>query len=387
MTPSHSNLSAGEEIERIITQAYAKGASDAHIDSTELGIMVRLRIDGHLEYFATLPRSVHDTLIARLKVLAELRIDEHARPQDGRFKFSTANEVIDIRISIAPTFFGENAVLRLLRAQASLTLEMLGLLPAQQRLLASTATRTQGLVLVTGPTGCGKTTTLYALMRLIARRPVSLVTIEDPVEYSVSEAVQMQVNTQAGLTFAEGLRGMLRQDPDAIMVGEVRDAETASLVINAALTGHLVLSTLHTNGVLGVFPRMIDLRVDPYLISSCLSLIVAQRLVRKICPECRTSKELTGSERPWAEEALGTPLPSRVFYGIGCELCSGKGYKGRIGLFDVVSTSREFLRNAQRREQPAGDQVSALIADGVEKVGRGETTVEELLTLSHAETF
>ncbi len=279
--------------EALLTDAHDQGVSDIHLDPQINDIRVRMRVDGLLEDAYLFPKEVHAELIARLKILAGLRTDEHFAPQDGRFRFSphtssVDNFWVDIRISIAPTYYGENAVLRLLSSHAEqFTLGELGMRPEYERIVRQSLSRSTGMVIVTGPTGSGKTTTLYTLMRILAKQSVSLVTIEDPIEYSMPGICQIQANQHTGLTFAKGLRSILRQDPDILMVGEIRYGVTAGLAVNAALTGHLVLTTLHTNDAATTLPRLLDMHVEPYLIASTAKLVIAQRLVSSLCTECK----------------------------------------------------------------------------------------------------
>jgi type II secretory ATPase GspE/PulE/Tfp pilus assembly ATPase PilB-like protein len=316
------------------------------------------------------PKDAHDELVARLKVLAGLRIDEHFLPQDGKFKYICDDSTIDIRLSIAPAIHGENAVLRFLVAE-SFSLDSLALTNAQRESVLRTLGQAHGMVIVTGPTGSGKTTTLYACMRFLATGTKSMVSIEEPVEYELAEVVQTQVNQQAGYTFSVGLRSLLRQDPDVIMVGEVRDQETASLAAHAALTGHLVLTTLHANDVAGAFPRLQDLGVDPYVIASTVSLVIAQRLVRKRCRACGAH-----AARPPSHE---------------CRTCRGSGFKGRIALYEVFEVTQEFREEFLHRPDRTSlvariraNGIPSLLEDGYGKAAQGHTSIEELTCLRHA---
>ena len=380
--------------EAYIRSAHMRGASDIHIDPRENELILRFRVDGLLIKAYSFPKKLHAECIARLKILAGLRTDEHFIPQDGRFRIELReNEWVDVRISIAPTYYGENAVLRLLSTNTeSLTLLDLGFSKAQERLLSRTLTQTDGMILVTGPTGSGKTTTLYALMRTIAHHPLSLVTIEDPIEYSMDGVNQMQTNHQTGFTFARGLRSILRQDPDVLMVGEIRDQETAGLAINAALTGHLIFSTLHTIDAASTLPRLLDMQIEPYIIASTVRLVIAQRLIRRICPGCRMKYSLSTDQRAHLANEFdsGRELPEILYRGAGCSACGGSGYKGRVGIYELLLVTSDLehaiARRASARElrkiaQSAGMQ--SLETDGLAKVANGLTTIEELIRIRH----
>jgi type II secretory ATPase GspE/PulE/Tfp pilus assembly ATPase PilB-like protein len=327
----------------IFKDAHARNASDIHIDPMRTHVSVRLRIDGQLRDTYALPLDCHNELIARLKILAGLRTDEHSTPQDGRCVLNEGlPEELAVRISIMPTHFGENAVLRLLvPSREEVDLLDLGMTPAQEQHVRGVLSRMQGLVLVSGATGSGKTTTLYTLMRILSQNTQSLVTIEDPVEYTLPNIPQVQVLPQTGLTFARGLRSLLRQDPDVIMIGEIRDEETAQLAFTAALTGHMVLSTVHASTVHAVAARLSDLGVRDSLVEAGLSLSVSQRLVRSNCTQCAIEVPFSRDERLILlrrfdeEEVTGTTHK----IGIGCETCSGSGYVGRVGIFDMSTRS------------------------------------------------
>jgi type II secretory ATPase GspE/PulE/Tfp pilus assembly ATPase PilB-like protein len=381
-------------LDAALNRAVRARSSDLHIDPYEEKLCLRMRIDGGLSEAEVASKQMHAELIARIKVLAGLRTDEHNRPQDGRFRFVTDNGMpIDIRVSILPTHHGENAVLRLLSAgEEQLTLEELGFTDAQRVILLRTLEHPHGLVLATGPTGSGKTTTLYAFARLLNAPDRSLVTIEDPVEYAIPGVRHVEVNHQSGLTFGSGLRGILRQDPDTLLVGEVRDQETANLAVNAALTGHLVLSTLHTNDALSAIPRLLDFSVEPYLIAETLRAVVAQRLVRRICVSCRMEVSANGNERQALSETAASALvPKSFFRGAGCDQCLGTGYAGRIGIYEILeipSSLREAWHGRQGgaalRSLAARSGMEPLVLDGIRKAGLGLTTLEEVLRTRHA---
>ncbi|MES2225979.1 MAG: GspE/PulE family protein [Patescibacteria group bacterium] len=381
-------------IDSLIADAHARKASDIHIDPGQEEVRIRFRVDGLLEEECRFPTNIHTECIARLKILAGLRTDEHFVAQDGRFRFTLSNNSwIDIRISIAPTYYGENAVLRLLSANAGQqTFCELGIDAGQERSMERAVARGNGMILVTGPTGSGKTTTLYALMRTLANGTMSLVSIEDPIEYSMEGVSQIQANERTGLSFAHGLRSILRQDPDVIMVGEIRDAETAGLAVNAALTGHLVLSTLHTNDAPTTLLRLVDMRVEPYLIASTVRLIIAQRLVRRICKECKRQRNITESERSELSQQFenGAHIPDTLSEGSGCAACNGSGYRGRIGVYEflvVTSPLQEALARRLSEQElrvlAISEGMGSMEMDGLQKIEEGHTTIEEVLRIRH----
>jgi type II secretory ATPase GspE/PulE/Tfp pilus assembly ATPase PilB-like protein len=356
-------------VDDILGEAHRLGASDIHIDPLPNAVRVRLRVDGVLHDTHEFAKNIHQEVIARIKVLARLRTDEHATGQDGRFRFEVDGEYIDVRVSIMPTYHGENAVLRLLCAKAKqYSLADLGFTPRNQEKITNAIQKPGGMVLATGPTGSGKTTTLYTLLDMLNEPEVSIVTIEDPIEYAVEGIEQIQVNPRAGLAFAHGLRSILRQDPNIIMVGEIRDAETAAIAVNSALTGHLLLSTLHTNDAATTLPRLLDMGIDAYLVASTINLAVGQRLVRKICAQCK-KRMRDGS-----------------YKGVGCEACGGSGYKGRVCINEVLvaddSIREAIVRKAsalELRNIAIGSGMHTMQEDGFAKVKKGETTLEEVL--------
>jgi type II secretory ATPase GspE/PulE/Tfp pilus assembly ATPase PilB-like protein len=381
-------------LESILIQSLEIGASDVHLRHERDRLQVRMRIDGMLQDTHTISASLQDAILARLKILAGLRTDEHVKPQDGRFRFESVLGTIDIRVAIAPGYHGENAVLRLLETDAKArTLRSLGCRHTHELMLTRALERSQGLVLATGPTGSGKTTLLYTLIGMLDRTTRAIVTLEDPVEYSLPGVHQIPVSSGHGMTFATGLRSVLRQDPDVIMVGEVRDGETASIAANAALTGHLVLSTLHTNDAASAVVRLTELGVDPYLIASTLQCVIAQRLVRRICRACREpdrpEERMLENIRPFIESTLSG---TETFYrGRGCDECRSTGYQGRIGTFEILRvdepikeailahTGLDIIRSAARSRG-----MRTLAEDGLEKARRGVTTIEELNRVSYA---
>lgn len=328
-------------------------ASDIHIEPTREELRVRFRVDGVMHQSLTLPKNVERAVVARIKVLASLKLDERRKPQDGRFSATIDNNRIDFRVSTFPTYHGEKVVMRILdRGQEKLSLESLGLSPRNIATVKRAIARPYGLIVISGPTGSGKSTTLYAMLQELDRDGLNVVSLEDPVEYDVSGVSQSQVRPEIGYTFATGLRSILRQDPDIIMVGEIRDRETAQLAIQAALTGHLVLSTLHTNNAIGVVPRLVDMGIDPYLIAPTLVLSVAQRLVRRRCPDAGRSMPYEGSVAALVEQEFKglpeaimkeIPRPKEVF-GIEASPDCPNGTRGRIGVFEFLPTSKELER-------------------------------------------
>lgn len=372
-------------VDGLIAEAAAARASDIHLDPSPHELKVRFRIDGVLQRKYTIPKHLHAELISRIKILAHLRTDEHQATQDGRFRFSGAQGTpLDVRVSIAPTFYGENVVLRLLtnRHQAH-TLESLGFNEKNQQIVSDVLKRQSGMILSTGPTGSGKTTTLYTLLSMRNTSDVSIITIEDPIEYAIEDVKQLQVNSRAGLTFANGLRSILRQDPNIIMVGEIRDMETASIAVNTALSGHLLLSTLHTNNAATTLPRLLDMGVDAYLVASTISLAIGQRLVRTICTVCKDSRKATEFEK----EVVGS---NSMHFGRGCEHCSGSGYTGRLCMSEILvatdSLRDAIIRKASAKEIEAIAIQNGMITmreDGLDKVRQGYTTLEEVLRVMH----
>jgi type II secretory ATPase GspE/PulE/Tfp pilus assembly ATPase PilB-like protein len=370
-------------------------ASDIHIDPAETHVRVRMRVDGVLQNIAIIPKGIHNEVISRIKVLSGLRTDEHAASQDGRFRIiPNGVEAVDVRVSIAPTYHGENAVLRLLTDRASeFNLSALGFSESDRKKIEAAAKKTTGMILSTGPTGSGKTTTLYTLIKMLNTPDVSIVTIEDPIEYAVSDIEQIQVNPVAGLTFANGLRSILRQDPNIIMVGEIRDPETASIAVNTALTGHLVLSTLHTNDAATTLPRLAEMRIEPYLVASTVTLAIGQRLIRRICANCKVQKAISGAERDALIAALpplALPEDAKLYHGTGCEECVQTGFRGRVGVNEVLEMTPE-IREAILKKASATDikelaikgGMTTMLEDGIVKALQGDTTIEEVLRVIH----
>jgi general secretion pathway protein E len=375
-------------VHSVLFRAIRDRSSDIHFEPYEKELVVRNRVDGILYNMVTAPRKWHAPAVSRVKVMAGLDIAERRLPQDGRIRIRMGGKEIDIRVSTVPTSFGERAVLRLLdRANVVLGLADLGLSSGELSLFERFLSRSSGIVLVTGPTGSGKTTTLYAALRRLDSGTKNIITIEDPVEYQIRGIGQIQVNPKIHLTFANGLRSILRQDPDIIMVGEIRDAETAEIAIQASLTGHLVLSTLHTNDAASAVTRLVDMGIEPFLVASSLSTVVAQRLVRRLCPACKVANA------PTPEEARGIGLqspPSAPFYRpAGCEKCLHTGYSGRIALFEILAADETVRSAILTRSDADGIRALAvsrgmrtLLAAGAEQVQAGVTSAEEVLRVT-----
>jgi len=389
-----TQVSIIELVQGLIEYAHECGVSDIHIDPIEGAVRVRFRIDGLLKDVFSLPKRIAPEVISRIKVMASLRSDEHQAPQDGRCRVRfTDNEFIDVRVSIVPTYYGENAVLRLLiQKKEQLSLMDMGLSEHNARIISRAMKRPHGMILTTGPTGSGKTTTLYRLAEHINKPEISIVTIEDPIEYSLSGIEQVQVNPRSGLTFANGLRALLRQDPDVIMVGEIRDPETAAIAVNSALTGHLVLTTLHTNDAASTLPRLFDMKIDPYLVASTVSVVIAQRLVRKICTQCSVSKTISATEMDSFSLPIKKYLASvrTVHFGKGCAACNQSGYSGRVGLYEVLEANDKIKNlifkkasSAEIKKTALQNGMTTLLYDGLHKVGQGITTLEEVLRIFH----
>ncbi len=352
-------------INGIIADAARQGVSDIHIEPYETGLVVRMRIDGVLRETLRMPPHVAPVVVSRIKVMARLDIAERRVPQDGRIGLTLGGKLLDVRVSTLPSRAGERVVLRILdKENAGFDLEMLGMPPAIHRIYRDALAEPNGIVLVTGPTGSGKTTTLYAGLRQLNDGTRNILTVEDPVEYAIDGVGQTQVNAKVGFSFATGLRAILRQDPDVVMVGEIRDRETADIAVQAALTGHLVLSTVHTNDAVGAITRLRDMKVEAFLIASTLRAVLAQRLVRRLCPECRQPVEASDS----LGSLLGIKAGTVVYEPKGCPACNGSGYKGRIGLFEAARVDDEV-----RRLINAGADENAIAAHAF----RGNDTLTE----------
>jgi type IV pilus assembly protein PilB len=396
----------------ILETAVKTGASDVHIEPDETKTRLRYRIDGVLEEKRTLPKEMHDSLVARIKILGNMKIDEKRLPLDGRFKIEVGKTKTDLRVSTLPTIYGEKAVIRLLKEEGSVfTFQDLGLRGLSLKRLEGALIKPVGMILVTGPTGSGKTVTLASALNKLNTVKVNIITIEDPVEIRIPGVNQVQINPQAGLTFAIGLRSFLRQDPNIIMVGEIRDSETAELAIHAALTGHLVLSTLHTNSAGGAVPRLLDMGIENFLLASTLHAVLAQRLVRKICEDCKkeydppeevtkdikeiikgveNSQILMSKDKSIIDAVkLAQKDKLKLYRGEGCDKCGGTGYRGRTGIFEVLEISEQIQKlilehssAAQVQKAGAAEGMMTLVQDGYLKVVEGLTTVEEVLRVS-----
>lgn len=387
-------------VDVILSNAIEADASDIHIEPSENDVRVRYRIDGILHTSLRLPKTVLAAIVSRIKILSNLKIDEQRLPQDGRFHIEFGNKSVDMRVSTLPLMYGEKVVMRILDKTASVpTLEQLGLRGLALKWVKENILKTHGVFLITGPTGSGKSTTLYSILTIRNTTEVNIVTLEDPVEYFISGVNQSQINPDIGLTFASGLRSILRQDPNIVMVGEIRDEETAELAVHAALTGHLVFSTLHTNNAVGALPRLINMGIEPFLLSASVNLIMAQRLVRKLCEKCKQPQELTAMAKQEIEKTI-VGIPKEYLEGLdlknfkalqpkGCSECGGVGYKGRIGIFEVVPLTTE-LQELIFSKAPAFKIYEAALKlgiitmkqDGMAKVLHGETTLEEIVRVT-----
>ncbi len=382
-------------VDSLIEQAYNSRASDIHMDPEEKTFRLRFRIDGVLHDVYSFPKDLHSEIITRIKVLSGMRTDEHQAAQDGRMRIAVPEAgFVDVRVSITPTYYGENCVMRLLAGKSDdFSLANLGFSEDNLKRMHRAMKKPYGLILATGPTGSGKTTTLYMVLKEINKPDISVITIEDPIEYSLGGVDQIQVNNKTGLTFANGLRSILRQDPNVVMVGEIRDGETASIAVNAAMTGHLVLSTLHTNDAPTTLPRLLDLGVEPFLIASTLNIAIGQRLVRTICSDCKVKKTFTETELSALNDAFPATLlkDHKVFYkGEGCARCNHSGYKGRIGIHEVLEVDEKIRELIMRRANADEIRKSAIdngmitmTEDGFEKAIAGVTTIEEILRVFH----
>ncbi|MDD3487464.1 MAG: GspE/PulE family protein [Candidatus Moranbacteria bacterium] len=384
-------------VEVILRNAIEGSASDIHIEPLEDNVRVRYRLDGILHNSLTLPKKIGPAIASRIKILSNLKIDEKRKPQDGRFRITESKKQIDFRVSTLPVSLGEKVVMRVLdKEKGLLDLDKLGVVGRNYEIIKKSIFEPYGMILITGPTGSGKSTTLYSVLEILNREGVNIITLEDPVEYAIEGINQSQVKPEIGYSFASGLRSILRQDPDIIMVGEIRDKETAELAVHAALTGHVVLSTLHTNDSMGAIPRLIDMKVEPFLIASSLRAVVAQRLVRKICPNCREEIKINDSIRkefenvlqqiPEAEKkAYELPSEIKMYKGKGCPKCSDLGMKGRIGIFEVFYVDEEVsdimgkqVDEDKLRQIAQKQGMITMKQDGILKVIKGLTTLEEV---------
>lgn len=382
-------------VDNLILYAASSEASDIHIEILENEILVRYRIDGALYEIIKMSKEIHPAVVARIKLLAGLKIDEHMKPQDGRFRYKTGSAFLDIRVSVIPVFYGEKVEMRLLPAiQKPLSLDEIGMFEDAKAIIEGNVKKTYGMILATGPTGSGKTTTLYSILNILNRPEVNIVTVEDPIEYEIKYINQVQINILAGVTFATGLRAILRQDPNVIMVGEIRDEETAEIAVHSALTGHLLLSSLHTNDAATAIPRLMDMKIQPFLAAAVLNVVIAQRLVRKICLSCVESfavePALLETLNKSLREANSDAEPRTIkflYRGRGCRSCGGTGFRGRIGIFEILNIDeeiREFVINPNfsldgLRNLAKKKGMITMLEDGLRKAELGITTVEEVL--------
>jgi len=383
-----------EIVRHILDFAIRARASDVHIEPQERSTRVRYRIDGIMQEKLTIPRELHDALVSRIKILSSMKIDEKRVPQDGRFNFKESGEEVDLRVSSMPTTWGEKVVMRLLKKTGGVPeLTDLGLRGTALKTLQNAILRPHGIIIICGPTGSGKTTTLYSIIQQINSPKVNIMTLEDPIEYRIAGVNQVQVNPGAGLTFSSGLRSFLRQDPNVILVGEIRDKETASLAIQASLTGHLVFSTLHTNDASGALPRLLDMGAEPYLLASSMSAIVAQRVVRKVHPKClekyKPDSKITTEMKTTLGSLWKEGQETDLYRGKGDEECGNSGYYGRIGIFEVMSVtekiSKLILEHSSEMDidkQAREDGMIALKQDGYLKALEGLTSIEEILRVA-----
>jgi type II secretory ATPase GspE/PulE/Tfp pilus assembly ATPase PilB-like protein len=380
-------------IDEILLDAVAQRASDVHFEPYSDRVAIRQRVDGVLKEIAFIPKNVYENVLNRIKVLASMRLDEHFAAQDGAIRYKNKDLAVDLRISVIPIIEGEKIAIRILSQYIKkLALEELGLEAEDKKILEANAKKPFGMILNVGPTGSGKTTTLYALLQLVKDPGINITTIEDPVEYRIEGINQIQVNLQTNLTFAKGLKSIVRQDPDVILVGEIRDTDTAEIATNAALTGHLLLSTFHANDAATAIPRLIDMGIEPFLLSSSLELIIAQRLARRICDHCRVSYETNYEEVAKQNQAAADFLGKNklmLYKGKGCNVCANTGYRGRIGVFELVQVTPEMkdliLHNPSTKEiyeLAAKQGFRSFFHDGLEKVKEGLTTLDEILRIT-----
>jgi type IV pilus assembly protein PilB len=391
-----SEIPMSKIVDLLINYAYQDKASDVHIEPQEKDSLIRFRIDGILQDVLFLPKSLHDQIITRIKILSRLRTDEHLSPQDGKMRIALEEEKIDVRVSILPVTEGEKAALRLLSSKfRKFSLIDLGMNEKDLKKITTAYNKPYGMILSTGPTGSGKTTSIYAIVKILNTREKNITTIEDPAEYRIKGVNQINVNTKTNLTFANGLRSILRQDPNIIFVGEVRDSETAGIAVNASLTGHLVLSTLHTNDAATALPRLIDMNVEPFLVASTVNVIIAQRLIRKICEMCKGTRTIMKEElsKNLPQEAINKYIGDKnsviIYQGGGCKICHMTGYSGRIGVFEVLEVTKN-IRDLITKRQDADvilqkaieGGMTTMLDDGLEKVLKGLTTIEEVLRVT-----
>lgn len=374
-------------VEKLIRKGCICFASDIHIEPRESSTTIRLRVDGIIKEVVKFPKTVHEAIISRLKILAGLRTDIRHNSQDGRFKFSGT----DIRLSLVPTYYGEKAVLRILAQTGDKrSFESLGFDKKVEREIHKVLTGTHGMVLVVGPTGSGKTTTLYSMLEVLVDKEISIVTIEDPIEYIIERCTQIPIYSKSGFTFAEALRSVVRQDPNVIMVGEMRDTETAKLAVQGALTGHLLLSTLHTTSAAATIPRLLDMGIEPYLVASTVRVVIAQRLVRCICNSCKVARPISVAEKEYFQYlkliSQKISVPDILYEGKGCSACGGKGFSGRFSINELLFVDEEIRKLIESRASASviGRQMSAsgaknILEDGLEKACSGITTLAEIM--------
>ncbi|MCK4540459.1 type II/IV secretion system protein [Candidatus Parcubacteria bacterium] len=384
-------------VDLFLEYGYISKASDIHIEPGRADVIIRFRVDGVMHRVLVLPKKFLDLILSRIKIMAKMRIDEHKAAQDGKFQFKYQDNYIDARVSIVPVNEGENIVIRLLAAASrEVNLDESGLSNENLKSVKSIIKNPHGMILVTGPTGCGKTTTIYEILKILNTSKVNIAAIEDPVEYDIEGISQIQINPKTGLTFAKGLRALVRQDPDIIMVGEIRDQETAKIAVNSAMTGHLVLSTLHANDSATTLPRLLDMGIEPYLIVSTIKIIIAQRLVRKLCEKCRYSYKLSQKEAEIINknEKFKEIIFKKhkkdlnklyLYKSKGCKVCSDSGYKGRVGIFEVMEMNEAVKEKVLKRASSAEIEKIAermgmptIFEDGIDKVLNGVTTLDEV---------
>lgn len=394
------DISISKIVDMIIDTAFYDKVSDIHIEPQEESGLVRYRIDGILHDIVRYPRHLHSRILTRIKVLSRLRTDEHMNPQDGKMRKEIEGSYLDLRVSIIPIVNGEKAVLRLLSTQnKSITLTDLGMTNKDLEKVSHAYSKSYGMILSTGPTGSGKSTSIYAILKVLNTRAKNITTIEDPVEYRIEGVNQIQVNKKADLTFASGLRSILRQDPNIILVGEIRDSETANIAVNAALTGHLVVSTLHTNDAATALPRLMDMKIEPFLVASTVNVIIAQRLVRKICEMCKTKIDVSLDDfsknipMDLVKKHFGKDKKSvHIYKGEGCEICHDTGYVGRLAIFEVLEVTKEIRELILKKSDSdvimdfaKKEGMYTMLDDGLIKVAEGKTTIEEVLRVTKVE--
>ncbi len=382
-------------VDNLLAYAYSSRASDIHFEVLDDIILIRYRVDGVLHEIIRMSKEIHPAVVARIKILSSLRVDEHTHPQDGRFRYKIGEGIVDVRVSVIPTFYGEKVELRLLAAaQKPLSFTELGMFEETEKVLREAIKKSYGMVLICGPTGSGKTTTLYSIMNVLNRPEVNIVTIEDPIEYDMRYVNQVQVNVAAGITFANGLRSILRQDPNVIMVGEIRDQETANIAVQAALTGHLMLSSLHTNDAPTAIPRLVDMGIPPFLGAAVINAVSSQRLARRIHLECIESyipepgiiETIKNALKELGIKPENYNIPKTFYRGRGCDGCNHTGYYSRLGLFEVLNITESVRKaitdpnfNLDSLRKMAREQgMLTIFEDGLKKVQRGMTTIDEL---------